>query len=450
LVAGSDGGPPIHHWILGDGMARALSGLLVSGAALLAFTPALAQEQQAQQAQQAGQGMFARDRNVSVTQRNHPGYDPVPVPVGAFIAQPKLDVGLEFNDNIYASQTAKTSDTIVTVNPEVDLASNWNRNSLSAFARSATRDYLKQSSETTTDYQVGGQGRLDVGAGSLSAGGDTGELTEPRTSTQTSNVSTHPIRYQQSDAFIGAVEEFNRIRLTGRIDLADMDYHNGKDTTGASVLEDDRDRTNTVYSGKAEFALSPDTAIFVAGSYNDHSYRLTPPSVALDRDSHGSTVVVGANFDLSSLVRGDVQVGYLKQDFASRTFSSISGLSAQGRLEWFPTQLTTVTLTGSRGIQDAAVTGSAAYVAEIGNIQIDHELLRNVILVGRVGVENDAYKGIDRTDNQTNAYVGARYLLNRLIGLNVGYSYLDQKSSGGAPGPKYTVNKFTISTTLAF
>lgn len=430
-------------------MARALSGLVVCGAALLAVTPALAQ-QQAQQAQQAGQGMFARDRNVSVTQRAHPGYDPVPVPVGAFIAQPKLDVGAEFNDNIYASQTAKTSDTIITVNPEVDLASNWNRNALSAFVRSATRDYTKRSSETTTDYQLGGQGRLDAGNGQFTAGGDTGELTEPRTSTQTSSVSAHPIRYQQSDAFIGAVEEFNRIRLTGRVDLADMDYHNGQSTTGASVFEDDRDRINTVYSGKAEYALSPDTAVFVAGSYNDHHYRLTPPTVALNRDSHGSTVVVGANFDLSQLVRGDIQVGYLKQDFASRTFSSISGLSAQGRVEWFPTQLTTVTVTGSRGIQDAAVSGSAAYVAEIGNIQIDHELLRNVILVGRVGVENDAYKGVDRTDNQTNAYIGAKYLLNRLVGLNVGYTYLDQKSSGGAPGPKYTVNRFTISTSLAF
>jgi hypothetical protein len=385
-----------------------------------------------------------------VTERSHPGYDPVPVPIGAFIAQPRLDVGAEFNDNIYASQTAKTSDTIITVNPELDLASNWNRNSVSAFVRSGTRDYLKQSSETTTDYQVGGQGRLQAGSGQYSAGGDTGELTEPRTSTQTSSVSAHPIRYQQSDAFLGAVEEFNRIRLTGRFDLADMDYHNGKTRTGTTVFEDDRDRTNTVYSGKAEYALSPDTAVFLAGSYNDHSYRLTPPAAAVNRNSHGSTFVVGANFDLSHLLRGDVQVGYLKQDFASRTFSSISGLSAQGRLEWFPSDLTTVTLTGSRGIQDAAVTGSAAYVAEIANIQIDHELLRNVILVGRVGTENDAYKGVDRTDNQTNAYVGAKYLLNRLVGLNVGYTFLDQKSSGAAPGPKYTVNRFTISTTLAF
>jgi hypothetical protein len=394
--------------------------------------------------------MFARDRNVSVSQRPHPGYDPVPVPIGAFIAAPKLDVGAEFNDNIYASQTAKSNDTIITVNPELDLTSNWGRNSVSAFARSATRDYTRHGTETTTDYQFGGQGQLEAGHGQLSAGGDTGELTEPRTSTQTSNVSAHPIRYQQSDAFFSAVQEFNRVRLTGRFDLADMDYHNGKDATGASVFQEDRDRTNTVYSGKAEYALSPDTAFFLNGSYNDHHYRLTPPAAALNRDSHGATVAVGASFDLSHLLRGDVQVGYLTQDFAQKTFANVTGLSAQGRVEWFPSELTTITVIGSRGLQDAAVAGSAVYVAEIASIQADHELMRNLLLVGRVGVEKDNYRGVDRKDSQTNAYVGAKYLLNRLVGVNVGYTYLDQSSSGGAPGPKYTVNRFSISTTLQF
>jgi hypothetical protein len=284
----------------------------------------------------------------------------------------------------------------------------------------------------------------------LSGGGDTGEFTEPRTSTQTSNVSKNPIRYQQSDAFFSAVQEFNRVRLTGRFDLADMDYHNGKDVNGASVFQDDRDRTNTIYSGKAEYAVSPDTSFYLSGAYNDHHYRLTPPAATLNRDSHGGIVAVGASFDLSHLVRGDVQVGYLSQDFADKAFANVTGLSAQGRVEWFPTDLTTITLAGSRGLQDASVSGTAVYVAEVASLQADHELLRNLVLVGRVGVENDNYRGVDRKDSQTNAYVGAKYLLNRMIWLNAGYSYLDQQSSGAAPGPRYTVNRFTISTTLQF
>jgi len=413
----------------------------------MAAAPALAQQSPA-----PDQSMFARDRNVSVAERPHPGYDPLPVPVGAFTALPRLDAGIEYNDNIYAVQTGRKTDEVFTINPELDLSSNWSRNSLSGFARSASRIYDRYTSETSTDWQIGGQGRLDAGSGFLTAGGDTGELTEPRTSPNAVTGSVHPIRYQQSDGYFGAVEEMNRIRLTGRLDITSLDYHNGRDSHGLTVLEDDRDRTVYIYSAKAEYAISPDTSVYIDGSFNDHQYRLRPPSalVAIDRNSHGETFNVGASFDITHLIRGDVQVGYLKQDFTSHSFSSASGFGAQGRVEWFPTELTTVTLTGARQIQDAAASGSAAYLASNIGGQVDHELLRNLILTGRVAYEDDSYRGIVRDDHTTSAYVGARYLINRTVGVTVGYTYMDQTSSGAAAGPRFTDNKIMASANFRF
>ena len=94
--------------------------------------------------------------------------------------------------------------------------------------------------------------------------------------------------------------------------------------------------------------------------------------------------------------------------------------------------------------------GSPAYIAEILGLQADHELLRNVILTGHVGLENDAYHNVARKDRNTNASVGVKYLLNRLVGVSLSYVYLDQDSSGAAKGPKYTVNRILASTTLQF
>lgn len=442
-------------------MARALSTLIVGGVALMAATPVLAQEisnpnaapnlaQQQQAAAAAGKGMFARDRNVSVSQRPHPGYDPVPVQLGGFTALPQLDAGLEYNDNIYAVNSGKKSDTIWTINPQLGLQSNWSRNALQAFVRSGTRAYSKYSSETTTDYQVGGAGRLDAGDAKFSVGGDTGELTEPRTSPSSTSGATHPVRYQQSNAFFQAVQELNRVRLTGRVDLANLDYHNGVDPARRPVLQDDRDRTNYAYGGRVEYALSPDSAVYVNATYNDHQYRLKPPTVPLNRNSHGEQVNVGANFDLTNELRGDIQVGWMQQQFAASGFKSYSGFSALASLEWFPTQLTTLTLTGSRQIQDSAALGSAIYVAGGVGAQIDHELLRNVVLTGRVGYEDDDYQGVARDDQSTNAYVGARYLMNRLVGVTVGYTYQNNRSSGAAKGPTYTVNRIMASVNLRF
>jgi hypothetical protein len=422
----------------------------MGGIALMAAAPALAQAP-VPAAEAAGQGMFGRDRNVSVDQRPHPGYDAVPVPLGGFLLLPKLDGGVEYNDNIYAEDTGQKSDTIWTVNPEVDLQSNWNRNYLGGFVRSATREYSRFGSEDTTDYQVGGQGRLDVaGGGALSAGGDTGELTEPRTSPSTSHGATHPVRYQQSDGFFNAVGVFNRIRLTGRIDLADLDYHNGVDAQGHSVLEDDRDHTDYTYAGKAEYAVSPDTAVYLFGAYNDHQYRLQPPAAALDRNSHGEQVAGGANFDITKQIRGDIQLGWMQQQFSQAGFRAYSGFSALGNVEWFPSDLTTVTFTGSRAVADSAALGSAIFVASAGAAQVDHELLRNLILTGKVGYEEDAYQGVSRVDHLTNGYVGARYLMNRNVGLTVGYTYIKNDSNGAARGPEYSVNRIMASLNLRF
>jgi hypothetical protein len=428
-------------------MAKILTGVLLGGAALFVVGPAFAQ--QVPLANAPSLSMFTRDRNISVQQRARPGYDALPIPMGSFTGLPKLDAGVDVNDNVYASSVAKKSDTVFTINPEFDLASRWSRNAVQGFARLASRQYSKFRTENTTDWQVGGGGRLDIGHGNLSAGGDTGHFSEPRSSPTTSFVSTKPIQYNQSNAYLSGMEEFNRVRLTARYDYNTFDYQNGTKPGGGVVLEDDRDHYVSTVTGKAEYALSPATALFVDTSYNEHHYSLNPPAVATNRNSKGSQVAVGANFDLSHVVRGEVEVGYLKQDFRG-ALGSVSGLSAKGLVEWFPTDLTTVTLNGSRAVQDGAATGSPAYIAGIFGLKVDHELLRNLILTGQVGTENDDYHGVDRKDTNTNASIAAKYLLNRMVGVTLSYNYLNQDSSGVAKGPKYRVNRILATANLQF
>ena len=436
-------------------MSKVLTGWMFGAAALLASAPALAQapttEAPVQTASTApAQSQFTRDRNISVTQRARPGYDPVPIQSGGFSILPELDAGIEQNDNIYVTNANKKSDTIVTVDPRIDVDSNWSRNALQAFARGATRAYTRYTTESTTDYEVGAQGRIDAGTGNVSGGGDTGEYTEPRTAVTATPSSKAPIRYQLSDGFVSGVEEFNRVRLTGRIDLQNFDYHNGQNTNGTTLVEDDRNHTTYTYYGKGEYAVSPDTSVYLDASFNDHQYQLSPPAAPTNRNAHGEQVNLGASFDLTKTIRGYVKVGYMTENFAATQFSTYSGFSAMGSVEWFPDELTTVTLTGSHQIQDAAADGSAIYVSGVGSLQIDHELLRNLLLNARVGYENDAYRGLARTDTQTTAYVGAKYLMNRVVGFTLGYTYLNQTSAGAAKGPIYVDNRITLGTTLRF
>jgi hypothetical protein len=419
---------------------------------------------QAQQAALAGAGdaytNFKRDRNVSVRQRPHQGYEALGIRAGAFMIWPKVATTIESNDNIKASSANPQSDTVWHVVPELNVASNWSRHSLQAYARSTINRYSKLSSENTSDYSVGALGRLDIlRTETVNGGLDWSRLTEPRTSSSSPTDSKSPIQYETSSAFVSAAREFNRLRVSGRLDLRQFNYLNGVTTLGQPVLEKDRDRTLTIATARADYAVSPDTALFVQVAGNDRNYRLNNPPVAQypnfqNRDSKGVEALVGANFELSALVRGEIGVGYLQQSFKNPAFSDISGLGARAQVEWFATQLATVTITGSRTVEDAGVIGSSGYLSSNIGAQVDYELLRNVILGAQVGYGNDDYRGIDRTDRRFTAGINATYLLNRSVGVTVGYNHFEQTSRGAVivqrGASDFTVDKVGATLTLQY
>ena len=165
------------------------------------------------------------------------------------------------------------------------------------------------------------------------------------------------------------------------------------------------------------------------------------------RDSKGYELLTGVNFELGAVVRGEVAVGYISQSFDNAVYGDIHGFGSRTQVEWFPTELTTVKATASRGIEDAGVAGAGGYLSTDFGLSVDHELLRNVILSASVKHANDDYNGIDREDNRTEFGLGGNYLVNRNIGLAVRYYRTKQSSDGAASGPSYTVNRVVLSLT---
>ena len=385
---------------------------------------------------------FARDKNVSVRQRPRPDYEAIGIKTGGFTVYPRLTLSAESNDNIYATATGKEDDIIWRVRPEIAARSNWSRHALGAFASASINRYGDFGSEDTEEYTVGANGRLDVERGSNISGlVQYQKLTEPRTAPTSPQSSNAPVQYNLVTSNLVGIKEFNRLRLTVRLD--DKDY-NFEDT---NIDQDFRDRNEFFYGGKAEYAVSPDTALYFSVVGNTKSYDLATSG----RDSDGFVTTVGANFDISGAVRGDVEIGYMKQSYDNQVlYHNIDGLNARGKLEWFPTQLTTLTFNGSRQIEESVATGSGGYISNNLSAGIDHELLRNVLLSAQTSFGKDKYVGVDRNDKRTGATLGGTYLLNRNVGLFLTYNYLKQKSSGAQSGADFTDNKLTASVALQF
>jgi hypothetical protein len=401
------------------------------------------------QAQDLGSN-FKRDKNVSVRQRPRPDYEAAGQKAGGFTLYPRITGEVERNDNIYAEATGKTDDTIWRVKPELAVRSDWSRNALGFFAGGNIIRYSDNDTENAEEYTVAANGRLDISRGSNLAGSvQTQRLVEPRTSPTSPRAAGKPVKYDLTQGSVTLTKEFNRLRVSGRLDDKDFNYKDVPNIIGSEIVDQDfRDRNEFYYGAKAEYAVSPDTAVYLSATGNKKDYDTNV--VTSDRTSDGYVVGVGANFDISELMRGDVQVGYMKQSYDN--FAKIDGFNAIGRVEWFPTQLTTIGINGSRTIEESTAPRSSGYISNNIGASIDHELMRNVLLSAAYTHGKDDYKGIDRSDKRDNFSATATYLLNRRVGLFLTYNYLKQDSTGAVldRGASFKDNKLIASVALQF
>jgi hypothetical protein len=395
------------------------------------------------------ESMFERDRNVSVLQRPRPDYDAGGIQNGALLIYPELVLGLEFTDNVFATSGNEESDIIGVITPGLTFDTTWSRHSVSGDISATRREHFDFSDESVWNFTAGAGGQLDITRETnVTAGARYSALTEPRTSAGAAGQAAEPIEYDTWSSYLGAERAAGRIKAQARVDFNVFDYDDAPLFGGGVADQDFRDREEYILSARGDYAVSPDTAIFGRLRYNDRSYDLSPPTVALLRDSEGYTFDVGADFDLNGVARGVIGLGYTEQDYESAALPDIDGLSVEGTIEWFPTQLTTVTVNASRAVQDSAVAGSGGFFATSAGVSVDHELRRNIIISAGVALSEDDYSGIDRTDERLNISGGVTYFLNRTAGVRASYSYVDQDSSGAAGNQDYSKNVIGLSLVL--
>lgn len=396
------------------------------------------------------QNDFARDRDLGVLDRPRPEYDALGVPLSTFLMYPKLNVVTGYNDNIFASQTGTQGSGFVQLQPSIALKSQWSQHELDFFTHASINRFFDHSSENTDDYGAGLNGRLDVLADTKLTGGASYDLeTEPREAETALRNTINPVQFGVWQAQASGSHQFNRLQVSLSGTWDSYNYLDGRDPiTGALVDEHYRNVQDYGETLRVDYALSPDTAVFVSGNINQHTYSVQPPLVPNDFNSHGSEVLGGVNFQITSLVTGEVGIGYYQQDFPHVMNQNLDGFAIHGTVQWFPTELTTVTLKVNRFVQDSAILTSAGYVDTGGMVEVDHELRYNVILSGIFSYNHDAYQGLDRTDDRWGAGFGAKYLFTREVGLGLNFNHDSQVSNGANRFINFDINRVMLNLVL--
>lgn len=371
----------------------------------------------------------------SVLQRPRPDYSPLGIPLGGFLVFPSADAFEYWDTNVFATPTDTKSDFVSSLEPAVTVASNWGRHALNFTASDQTERFWNNVSENISNVTVGTEGRLDVLQGVYFTGGGGYQLLHEQRSSPNAVFGKTPTEYHVTDGNIGFVHESGLIGLRVKAAVDSYDYNNTTSLSDATIDQNFRDYIAYTLTPRVTYEIVPGYSAFIQAPLNERQYVSQDPSIGARRSSHGYEGDAGVALHLGAVTNGDVYIGYFRQDFEARQLSSPQGLGGGADVLWNVTQLTSVKFAANRTVQETDIEPASAIVRSLGSVTVEHELLPNVLLNASGTYFQDDFRGINRTDNNVVAAIGARYMLNRTIWVSFEGDYYHRDSS--APGVNF-------------
>jgi hypothetical protein len=382
-----------------------------------------------------------------VLNRARPEYDAIGLRVGDMNVLPSLEAGGVYNSNVFNTANNQKADWAFDVAPSIRLVSDFPSDALSVFLGSHTTLYNRDTSENTTDLTAAADARIDIlRSANVTLDGAYQVLHEPRGAPDLPGNAAKPTEFDVATGQAAVNETFNRLQFSLGGSVQRYDYQNTA-LQGAVPDLDNHDRDHYVSEGylQAGYELSPGYSAFVRTSVNDRHYDLKVDQSGFERDSDGYEVDGGIRFELTRLIAGQIFGGYLEQMYDDPSFQNFSGATYGAQLEWYPTGLTTVRLDAGHSVNETIIPGSSGYADSHAGLNVDHELLRNLIITVGVTYDRDSYNGINFRDSYANASLGVEYLLTRNMQVNLGYIYTHRDANG--PGLDYSANIFRLGVT---
>jgi hypothetical protein len=392
---------------------------------------------------QRAANVFARDENQAVLARGHPEWDPIGVREGAFIFLPSLQVQAVYTDNAFATAGNPRSDGYLVLQPGLNVESDWNENAISLQAGGNIERYATYRTLNNNGYSVIGSGVLNIHH-DLTV---TGEVVQARTlipqiADSYSQITITQLAYDETLLNVKATQTYNYLKLSATGEIARVEYANGLTPSGQVLDQSYQNRTSYLGTFRADVALSENTAFFVQEAVS-HSVL-----ESYLRDHDETETLAGPNFQIARLVTAELGLGYLTSTYANTLAKPVGNFTGRGTISYFPSELLTLQLTARQMVIDSGIVASPAYLSRQAEIEGDYELLRNLVIIGRLAGVWNKYQIIDRHDFDIAATVQAKYLVSHGLALAVSFTRQQRLSRGAAAGPGFDQDVAMIGVTV--
>ncbi|WP_294393661.1 outer membrane beta-barrel protein [uncultured Sphingomonas sp.] len=381
----------------------------------------------------------------AVLSRDRPGLGPVGIPIGGFRLYPALNGSVGYDDNIYNVRTDIRKSPIVAVQPKLAVRSKWSNHRLNLDAEALIERYPDLRTENNNQYGATLSGRLDATrAMQVEGEARAARAIEQRGTPGDLFTRGEPVRFDRVGGTLSARMLLGPVLLQAGGARDSYSYKDAR--VGPALLDQSyRNHDSTVFTGRLGYQLGPSVTVFAQGGLRRERYDQAEAARLLDANE--MSVLGGVRFEITELMSGELGVGYLRRRYRSGAFGRTSAFAYDGALTWNPTTLLTVTARARKSIEESPFLSASGIVTDAASVEADYELLRNLLVNGRLSRVREDYRDLDRRDRRIEARVGLRYLLNRLVELGASYDRRRQRGSGIA-GRDYGGNAIRLSVTV--
>lgn len=368
--------------------------------------------------------------------RIEPAFQPGPIHIGPLFAQTGLSIVTGYDSNVFNRPQAR-SDAVLILAPRLMLKTDLSRHDLSLAAVGSFRRFARQQSENSEEFELQGKGQLDLAQGRqvLASIGYSQEI-EPRSSAGSVANAAEPVSFRRFASEVGARLQLGALRLVPKAGLRQTDFAPLEFADGGAANQSFRDMRTIQGDLSIEYDFTGLVSGFASGSVSDVASSDAP--VEQRRDSRSYSVLVGARGDLTSVIFGEIGVGYQARHYKSARYRDFEGATFRADVQWYVTPLMTLRFQAGRTFENSGNPLVAGILSDKATISAYYDPFRNLRISLSGTYDHNKYREVDTRALRTSASLQAQYLVNSTVSVGAYASFLHQNVSG-----QPIVNEFT-------
>ena len=367
-------------------------------------------------------------------------YAPVGYRVGNVALFPAVGQSAGYDSNPNRIAGDKKGSAVLRTEGELRLQSDWSRHELSGLLRGAYNDYPSVRSADRPE----GAGRINLRLDAtrdlridLETRGALDSLRPGSPELSAAAVRDRPL-VGSVGASAGVTQRFSRVSLGLRGGVDRTVFEDARLTDGTILDQSDRDRTQYEARLRAGYEVKPGWTPFIEGIADTLRYDRGLDDSGFRRSSDGLGARAGSTFEITPILTGEASAGLVTRDYEDVRLGELRGPIAEGALIWAPTPLTTVRLRGGSEIGETSVAEANGVLFSRATLEVQHDLRRNLSLIGAVTVSEADYSGVRLREEGLAGSIKLDYRLTRSVALRASFTHERLKSTD--PGSDYTAN----------